>query len=140
MADYSPEEHKVWQTIAKKLYPIHEEKVCVEILKLQKLWLSHSTPFHKLLKRFGTSSTQCGLSHGACCRTDLSPHILRYLGRRVFLSTQYIRHHSRPWYTLEPDIIHELVGHAASLAHPAYRRDKPTARHGLRGSPQKVKS
>ena len=37
------------------------------------------------------------------------------LADRRFLSTQYIRHHSVPFYTPEPDIIHEIVGHGNML-------------------------
>jgi phenylalanine-4-hydroxylase len=43
---------------------------------------------------------------------------LSAMGHGVFLSTQYMRHHSVPLYTPEPDVVHELVGHAASLFHP----------------------
>jgi phenylalanine-4-hydroxylase len=42
------------------------------------------------------------------------------LGEGAFLATQYMRHHSRPLYTPEPDVIHELVGHAATLGHPRF--------------------
>lgn len=42
------------------------------------------------------------------------------LAARSFLSTQYIRHHSVPFYTPEPDIIHEIIGHANMLASPVF--------------------
>jgi phenylalanine-4-hydroxylase len=45
---------------------------------------------------------------------------LEGLAHRSMLSTQYIRHHSVPEYTPEPDVIHEILGHAVFLADKEY--------------------
>ena len=45
---------------------------------------------------------------------------LNCLAFRTFPSTQYIRHHSVPFYTPEPDIVHEFIGHIPNFCDPIF--------------------
>lgn len=57
---------------------------------------------------------------------------LSWLSYRVMLCTQYIRHHSHPAYTPEPDIVHEAIGHIPMFTNPAFADFSQFIGHGAR--------
>jgi phenylalanine-4-hydroxylase len=117
-APYVAEEHAVWGAVWDRLAPLHQVHVCPEILELQK-FLPMGTQTIPQLSHLNATLENAGGFRMEPVAGLVSPRtFMRYLGRRVFLSTQYIRHHSQPFYTPEPDVVHELVGHAATLVHP----------------------
>lgn len=42
------------------------------------------------------------------------------LADRTFNATQFIRHHSRPLFSPEPDMVHEVIGHGTTMASPRF--------------------
>ena len=116
--EYSPEEHNVWNIITERLAPLHQQHACSEILELQEVLSFSSQELPQLCDVNKTLERMAGFRMEPVAGLVSARTFLYYLGRRVFLSTQYIRHYSQPFYTPEPDIVHELIGHAATLTHP----------------------
>lgn len=63
------------------------------------------------------------------------------LADRRFLATQYMRHHSTPLYTPEPDVVHEYIGHVPWLAHPELARlNHAFGRAARRADPERIEA
>ena len=118
LAPYAPEEHAVWAAIWEALAPLHKEYAAAEILELQGFLPLGTEQIPQLCELNEQLQNTAGFRMEPVAGLVTARTFMRYLGQRVFLSTQYIRHHSKPFYTPEPDVVHELVGHAATLVHP----------------------
>lgn len=115
-APYTELEHHVWQTIWRALGPAHQAHACREYLNcLEKLnFDTERIPQLDEVSRKVEAISGFRLEPVAGL---VEPRIfLESLARGVFLCTQYIRHHSTPLYTPEPDVAHEIIGHAVTLA------------------------
>lgn len=116
--DYTETEHEVWRTVCEHLAPLHERYAC--------------RPFREATERLALprdrvpqiDEVSAGLRPLTGFRYVPAPGIVPLeefygsLADGLFHSTQYLRHHAAPLYTPEPDVLHEVMGHANLLADP----------------------
>ncbi|MFN0064380.1 MAG: phenylalanine 4-monooxygenase [Myxococcaceae bacterium] len=120
LVEYTESEQSVWRAVNEQLRPLHQKYASrpnLEAYEALPLPLDHvpqlRTVNAELAKTTGFQMNPVG--------GLVSPRaFMAELGQRGFLSTQYMRHPSVPYYTPEPDVVHELIGHAATLAHPLF--------------------
>lgn len=117
---YTAEEDEVWRVVSAELAGKHRTHACREYLAgAGRLVL----PTQRVPQLREVDERVHGLTGFHINPVPgLVPTRIFYgsLAERTFLSTQYIRHHSVPFYTPEPDIVHEIIGHANMLASPMF--------------------
>ncbi len=115
-APYTPEEHQVWKTIWTALEPAHRKHACAEYLASLRR-LSFDPDRIPQLREVNEKVQAISGFRLEPVAGLVQPRVfLENLANGVFLCTQYIRHHSTPLYTPEPDVVHEIVGHGVTLA------------------------
>lgn len=117
---YTEAEAGVWRVALEALAPLHARYACASY---RAVW--PSLPFSKaripqLSELSAVLQAKTGFTYAPVAGLMSPREFMEALEGRVFLATQYMRHPSAPLYTPEPDVIHELVGHAPSLADARY--------------------
>lgn len=132
---YTAEETQVWRTVMGRLAPLHQRYACRAYLECSRVVGLDPLEVPQLRQLNAQSARLGGFQLLPVAGLVSERMFLEHLGRDVFLATQYMRHHSRPLYTPEPDVIHELVGHAVTLADPGFLRlNRAFGRATLRAS------
>ncbi|OGI65694.1 hypothetical protein A2642_04140 [Candidatus Nomurabacteria bacterium RIFCSPHIGHO2_01_FULL_39_10] len=118
LVEYTTEEHKVWQHVYKKLKHLHDKHASSlynqgrTLLNLPQNHIPQLAHLSEQLQQL--SNFHLEPIHGLVdARIFLSK-----LANNTMLCTQYIRHPSKPEFTPEPDIIHEVLGHVPLFTNP----------------------
>ncbi len=130
--EYSEQEQAIWRHVAERLEELHQKHASPFYLKAKKdLGISNDripqlSEMNRKLKEL-TNFRLAPIEGLVDTRAFLS-----WLSWRTMLSTQYIRHHSRPDYTPEPDIVHEAIGHIPMFTNPNFADYSQFVGHGAR--------
>ena len=115
-APYTIEEHQVWSVIWRALRPAHQKHACAEYLDALTRLNFADDRIPQLCEINEKVQAISGFRLEPVAGLVQPRVFLENLADGVFLCTQYIRHHSTPLYTPEPDVVHEIVGHGVTLA------------------------
>jgi phenylalanine-4-hydroxylase len=115
-APYTREEDQVWRVVWEALAPAHQAHACAEYLACVGRLAFASDRIPQLGEVNKKVQAISGFRLEPVAGLVEPRVFLESLASGTFLCTQYIRHHSTPLYTPEPDVVHEIVGHAVTLA------------------------
>jgi phenylalanine-4-hydroxylase len=120
VAPYTADEHEVWRIVCGELHSLHERLACSLYLEgkdrlgLPEQRIPQLTEVNQLL------APLTGFQYVPAAGLVPLADFYGSLADARFHSTQYVRHHSVPLYTPEPDVLHEVVGHGNCLAHDRF--------------------
>ena len=117
---YTKEENECWELLYNTLGDLHEKHACKEfnhnrkLLQINNVFNSKEIPQMENINKYLNHTNNWFYKPVDGILTERQ--FLNALAFRVFYSTQFIRHTSLPFFSAEPDLIHEYLGHAPLFA------------------------
>jgi len=121
-AEYTEEEQDVWRQVSRELAVLHRTYACAEFRTGAERLRLPADRIPQLDEVTAAVEPLTGFRYVPAAGLVPLRDFYESLAQGLFHSTQYIRHHSVPLYTPEPDVIHEVVGHANCLASDRFAR------------------
>ncbi|CAE7902301.1 pah, partial [Symbiodinium sp. KB8] len=122
--EYTDKEISTWQAVYERLQDCHAKWACTEyremLQQMEKYCGYRANNIPQLADISDFLQQRTGFTLRPISGLLSARDFLNALAFRVFYSTQYIRHHGNPFYTPEPDVCHELLGHVPLFANPAF--------------------
>ncbi len=116
--DYTEQEHAVWRIVSQTLDPLWEQHAAKQVLAASDQLALPQDRVPQLTEVSDRLQSLSGFVFRAAGGLVDKEDFFGALADETFLSTQYVRDSGSPLYTEEPDVIHEVIGHATMLADP----------------------
>ncbi|MEU4342567.1 phenylalanine 4-monooxygenase [Nocardia sp. NPDC023852] len=117
---YTDEEQQVWRIASAELARKHRTYASAEVLAAAEALALPDDHIPQLDEVSAALAPLSGFRYVPAAGLVPLREFFGSFADRIFHSTQYIRHHSAPLYTPEPDAIHEIIGHANQIASPRF--------------------
>lgn len=117
---YTPEENALWETVTAKLRSLHEEVACASYRRAARNVVLPPERVPQLAEISAVLTARTGFHLRPAEGTVPIERFLRAFGESGFCATQYLRSPDSPYHSPEPDVLHELVGHAVMLGDPVF--------------------
>lgn len=117
---YSETENKTWETVFKKLGILHSDLASSNYLRSKDALKFPQAKIPQLKKVNADLNKLSGFGVEPVEGLVDAQTFLSSFERKVMPCSQFIRHHLKPEYTPEPDIVHEVVGHVPMFVDPDF--------------------
>ena len=130
--EYNSREQRVWRYVAEELEELQQKYASPFYLRAKKDLGITTTRIPQLSEMNRRLNELTGFRLAPIEGLVETRGFLSWLSYRTMLCTQYIRHHSEPAYTPEPDIVHEAIGHIPMFTNPNFADYSQFIGHGAR--------
>lgn len=130
--EYNSREQRVWRYVAEELEELQQKYASPFYLRAKKNLGITTERIPQLSEMNRRLQELTGFRLAPIEGLVETRGFLSWLSYRVMLCTQYIRHHSQPAYTPEPDIVHEAIGHIPMFTNPNFADFSQFIGHGAR--------